>query len=154
MKTNPTLSDLAQKKNGPAQRAATGGQSAAPQERQEPKINPEIDQKIDKFIGENPKLFEYYNGLSKERLVRAQMLNRANEAERKVKIAARQVEGLQKWVADRPEIAAKIEAKLANVPDDKKIGAFVNVARREQQALGASLPAPGQKPAPAPRQSM
>ena len=47
-------------------------QAVAEKKAQEPALrrNPEIDAKLDKFIGENPKLVEYYNGLSKDELIR------------------------------------------------------------------------------------
>ena len=45
------------------------------------KRNPEIDAKLDKFIGENPKLAEYYNALSKDELVRKLMLGKMQRSE-------------------------------------------------------------------------
>ena len=43
--------------------------------------NPEIDAKLDAFIRENPGLREYYNGLSKDELVRKLMLGKMQRSE-------------------------------------------------------------------------
>ena len=43
--------------------------------------NPEIDAKLDKFIAENPKLLEYYSALSKDDLIRKQMLGKMQRSE-------------------------------------------------------------------------
>jgi hypothetical protein len=96
---------------------------------QEPALrrNPEIDAKLDKFIGENPKLVEYYNGLSKDDLVRKLMLGKMQKAEysngRNVEIRA--------WVEEHPEIKTKIEERLRNVPAANRERAFINAAKTE-----------------------
>ncbi len=58
-------------------------QAVAEKKAQEPALrrNPEIDAKLDKFIGENPKLVDYYNGLSKDDLIRKLMLGKMQKAE-------------------------------------------------------------------------
>ena len=38
--------------------------------------NPEIDAKLDGFIQENPKLYDYYQGFSKEQLIRKLMFGK------------------------------------------------------------------------------
>ena len=132
--SNQSIGDIARSRRQGQAPAQSQGQPQAP------KVNEEIDQKIDAFIRQNPKLFEYYNNLPKERLVRNAMLNRLNEAERKEKYQARQRSALEDWVNERPEIKARIVAQLDKVPAEKIPGAFVNLAKREQMRLGASLP--------------
>ena len=58
-------------------------QAVADKKAQEPTLrkNPEIDAKLDKFIAENPKLLEYYSALSKDDLIRKQMLGKMQRSE-------------------------------------------------------------------------
>ncbi len=89
--------------------------------------NPEIDAKLDKFIGENPKLAEYYNGLSKDDLIRKLMLGKMQKAE----YSNGRNEELRAWVAEHPEIKSKIEERLRNVPEANRERAFSNAAKTE-----------------------
>jgi len=89
--------------------------------------NPEIDAKLDKFIGENPKLIEYYNGLSKDELIRKLMLGKMQKAE----YSNGRNEEIRAWVEEHPEIKAKIEERLRNVPAANRERAFINAAKTE-----------------------
>ena len=89
--------------------------------------NPEIDAKLDKFIGENPKLAEYYNGLSKDDLIRKLMLGKMQKAE----YSNGRNEELRAWVAEHPEIKSKIEERLRNVPEANRERAFITAAKTE-----------------------
>ena len=89
--------------------------------------NPEIDAKLDKFIGENPRLAEYYNGLSKDDLIRKLMLGKMQKAE----YSNGRNEELRAWVAEHPEIKSKIEERLRNVPEANREKAFINAAKTE-----------------------
>ncbi|MCX7059040.1 MAG: hypothetical protein NTZ79_18240 [Proteobacteria bacterium] len=89
--------------------------------------NPEIDAKLDKFIVENPKLAEYYNGLSKDDLIRNLMLGKMQKAE----YSNGRNEELRAWVAEHPEIKSKIEERLRNVPEANRERAFINAAKTE-----------------------
>jgi hypothetical protein len=91
--------------------------------------NPEIDAKLDKFLGENPGLVEYYNALSKDELIRKLALGKMNAAEyrndRNGEIKA--------WVEEHPEIKTKIEERIRHVPLANRERAFINAARREAE---------------------
>lgn len=96
---------------------------------QEPTLrrNPEIDAKLDRFIGENPDLREYYEKLSKDELIRKLMLGKMQRSEytngRNAEIKA--------WVEEHPEIKEKIEARIRNVPPQNRERAFINAAKSE-----------------------
>ena len=102
-------------------------QALAEKKAQEPTLrrNPEIDAKLDKFIGENPKLVEYYNGLSKDDLIRKLMLGKMQRAE----YSNGRNEEIRAWVEEHPEIKAKIEERLRNVPAANRERAFINAAK-------------------------
>ena len=89
--------------------------------------NPEIDAKLDKFIQENPKLNDYYQGLSKDDLVRKQMLGKMQKAE----YSNNRNQELKSWVEEHPEVKTKIEERLRNVPAANRERAFINAAKTE-----------------------
>ena len=104
-------------------------QEIADKKAQEPTLrrNPEIDAKLDKFIGENPRLVEYYNALSKDDLVRKLMLGKMQRSEysngRNGEIKA--------WVEEHPEVKSRIEERIRNVPEGNRERAFLNAAKTE-----------------------
>jgi hypothetical protein len=89
--------------------------------------NPEIDAKIDRFIQENPKVHEYYMGLSKEDLVRKAILGKVQRSE----YSNQRNQEIVAWVEERPEIKAKIEERIKNVPEENRQRAFLTMARTE-----------------------
>ncbi len=89
--------------------------------------NPEIDAKLDKFIGENPKLREYYEGLSKDELIRKLMLGKMQRAE----YSNGRNEEIRAWVEEHPEIKTKVEERIRNVPAANRERAFINAAKQE-----------------------
>ena len=89
--------------------------------------NPEIDAKLDRYIAENPKLLEYYNGLSKEELIRKLMLGKMQRNE----YTNGRNHEIRAWVEANPEIKARIEERLRNVPEANRERAFINAAKTE-----------------------
>jgi hypothetical protein len=104
-------------------------QAVADKKAQEPTLrkNPEIDAKLDKFIAENPKLLEYYSALSKDDLIRKQMLGKMQRSE----YTNGRNEEIKAWVQEHPEIKSKIEERIRNVPEANRERAFINAAKTE-----------------------
>ena len=104
-------------------------QAVAEKKSQEPTLrkNPEIDAKLDKFIAENPKLLEYYSALSKDDLIRKQMLGKMQRSE----YTNGRNEEIKAWVQEHPEIKSKIEERIRNVPEANRERAFINAAKTE-----------------------
>jgi hypothetical protein len=96
---------------------------------QEPTLrrNPEIDAKLNKFIAENPKLQEYYEALSKEELIRKLMLGKMQRNE----FSQTRNQEIVNWVNENPEIKAKVEERIRNVPEQNRERAFINAAKSE-----------------------
>ena len=119
-------------------------QAVAEKKAQEPALrrNPEIDAKLDKFIGENPKLVEYYNGLSKDDLIRKLMLGKMQKAE----YSNGRNEEIRAWVEEHPEIKAKIEERIRNVPQAGRERAFLNAAKTEAMNLTVRANGNGVRP--------
>jgi hypothetical protein len=107
--------------------------AVAEKKAQEPTLrrNPEIDAKLDKFIGENAKLVGYYNGLSKDDLIRKLMLGKMQKAE----YSNGRNEEIRAWVEEHPEVKSKIEERLRNVPAANRERAFINAAKTEAMNL-------------------
>jgi len=96
------------------------------------RVNPEIDAKIDQFIKENPDLHEYYNGLSKEQLIRKVMLEKMRRGDYR----QRRNEEIATWVEQHPDIKAKVEERIRNVPVENRQRAFINAAKTEAMKEG------------------
>lgn len=89
--------------------------------------NPEIDAKLNAFIGENPKLREYYEQFNKEELIRKLMLAKMQRNE----VTERRSASIKEWVESHPEVKAKIEERLRNVPEEHRERAFISAAKAE-----------------------
>ena len=92
-----------------------------------PRTNPEIDAKIDRFMQENPKLVEYYQELPKEQLIRKLVLSKMQRSE----YTQQRNQEIMAWVEENPEIKAKIEARVKNVPEANRQRAFLTAAKTE-----------------------
>jgi hypothetical protein len=89
--------------------------------------NPEIDAKLDRFIAENTKLHEYYDALPKQELIRKLMLGKMQQRD----YAEGRNNEIRSWVEEHPEIKAKVEESIRNVPEVNRARAFINAAKRE-----------------------
>ena len=89
--------------------------------------NPEIDAKLDRFIQENPDLREYYEQFSKDELIRKHMLAKMQRSE----YTKDRNEEIKAWVEEHPDMKAKIEERIRNVPAQNRERAFINAAKRE-----------------------
>jgi len=98
--------------------------------------NPEIDAKLDRFIQENLGLREYYDQLSKGELIRKLMLGKMQKAE----YAESRNQELKSWIEQNPEVKAKVEERIKNVPKANRERAFINAAKRE--ALNQTMKGP------------
>lgn len=92
-----------------------------------PRTNPVIDAKITKFMQENPKLVEYYQELPKEQLIRKLVLSKMQRSE----YTQQRNQEILAWVEENPEIKAKIEARVKNVPEANRQRAFLTAAKTE-----------------------
>lgn len=89
--------------------------------------NPETDAKLDQFIQENSKLREFYQGLSKDDLIRKLMFAKMQRSE----YANARNQEIRAWVEEHPEIKTKIKERICNVSAAKRERAFLNVAKTE-----------------------
>ena len=104
---------------------AKAGQS----QQQQPRVNPEIDRKLNEFIAANPKLAEYYKQQPREQLERKLMLGKMNEFERRERVNGE----IRQWVDQRPDVKERIERRLAQVPEAEKSKIFIGLAKSAMQ---------------------
>ena len=104
-------------------------QIEAKKAQQQPAIrrNPEIDAKLDQYIKDNAGLREYYGALTKEDLIRKLMLGKMQKTE----YANGRNQEIKAWVEEHPEIKAKVEERIRNVPEANRERAFINAAKKE-----------------------
>jgi hypothetical protein len=105
-----------------ALRSQLAGDPATPAS---PKVNPEIDAKLNKFIAENKGLYDHYMKQEKTLLSRKLMLNRMRRAES----ISHKVDALREVVDSNPELKAQVDAAMAKIPANKQATAFRNVAQ-------------------------
>lgn len=87
--------------------------------------NAEINAKIDNFIAQNPKRWEYVQALPRERLERALVLTDVQKQERQQKMAS----GVMKKLDDDPQLKKTYENLVAHLPENEREKAMVSIAR-------------------------
>jgi low affinity Fe/Cu permease len=104
-------------------------QSIAEKKAQETALrrNPEIDAKLDQFIQENSKLYEFYQTLSKDDLIRKLMFAKMQRRE----YAEERNQEIRAWVEEHPEIKTKVEERIRKVSAAKRERMFLNAAKTE-----------------------
>jgi len=81
------------------------------------RINPEIDAKLDRFVQENPKLHEYYQGFSKDQLIRKLMLGKMQRSD----IAERRNQELVQWVNEN--LRGRVKTRQLGTPQNPPLRA-------------------------------
>jgi|GEM_PF-1309415 len=102
-------------------------QAIADKKAREPALrhNPETDAMLDRFIQGNAKLYEFYQGLSKDDLIRKLMFAKMQRRE----YAEGRNQEIRAWVEEHPEITAKVEERIRNVSAAKRERASLNPAK-------------------------
>lgn len=98
---------------------------------QDPKRNPEIDAKIDRYMKDHPERVDYLKTVPREHLERKAMLQDALKYASRLERQSVEESAVQKFLKENPDIAEKIEQKIVNVPDEQKQKARLNLGRRE-----------------------
>jgi hypothetical protein len=82
----------------------SAGGNAAPAEQPTFRSNPEVDAKIDAYIKENPKYWNYVQAMPRDRLERSVVLNEVRELDRQQRIR----EGVLKRINRNPETETRL----------------------------------------------
>jgi hypothetical protein len=105
-----------------------------------PKVNPEIDAKINEFIAKNQGLYDHYMAQDKTVLARKLMLNRMRRSES----MDTKVNALHEVVDSNPELKARVDSAMAKIPAEKREQAYRSVAQAAiaDQAVAAQRTGP------------
>ena len=124
----------------PAPNGASGAN--APQEPPTYRINPEVDAKIDAYIKENPKYWNFLHAMPRDRLERTVVLNEVRQLDRQQRMR----EGVMKRINAGPELKQAYETLVKNVPEDQREEVMTQIARQTQRAVcPLARPAPNQR---------
>lgn len=116
----------------------------AGQDAQQPqfKENPQVNAKIDDYIKNNPKFWDYVQSMSPERMGRALVLGQIQKQDRTEKMRA----GILRKLEDNPEMKHSIQAMVKNMPEAQREKAMVSIARQTMRATAQKqAPAAGVK---------
>ena len=120
------------KSKTPAPTSASG--TAAPTEQPTYRSNPEVDAKIDSYIKENPKYWAYIQGMPRERMERALVLNEVRELDRQ----HRMKDGLMNQINKNPELKRAYDTLVKDLPEEQREGVIAQIARQAKRAVGRS----------------
>ena len=127
---------MAIKKSNSPQSGETG--TAEPQFKE----NPQVNARIDEFIKNNPKQWDYIQSMPPERMARALVLNEVQKLDRREKMR----EGVLTKLDQNPEMKEHIQGLVKHLPEDQREDATVSIAARTMRVLKPKeTPAPGVK---------
>ena len=96
--------------------------------------NPEVDAKIDSYIKENPKYWNFIQAMPRDRLERTVVLNEVRQLDRQQRMR----EGTMKRINASPELKQAYETLVKNVPQDQREEVMTQIARQTQRAVSRS----------------
>ena len=105
--------------------------NAAPTDSPTFRSNPEVDAKIDSYIKENPKYWNYVQAMPRERLERSVVLNEVRELDRQQRIR----EGVLKQINRNPELKRAYELLVKDLPEDQKETVIAQIGRVARRAV-------------------
>ena len=98
------------------------------------RINPEVEGKIDAYIKENPKYWNYLQTMPRDRLERTVVLNEVRQIERQQRMR----EGIMKRINDDPKLKSAYEILVKDVPEDQREEVMTQMARQKQRTVARS----------------
>ena len=105
------------------------------------KENDQVNAKINAYIKDNPKHWEYIQSMSPDRLQRALVLKEVQKLDRQAKMQA----GVMKKLDQNPEMKKAFEAVVKNLPEDQREKVMASLALRTMRAMAAQQPKPAQQ---------
>ncbi len=94
--------------------------------------NAEINAKIDAYIQQNPKYWEYVTSLPRERLERAMVLTKVQQQERQQKLD----QGVLRKIEGDPELKQSLHALVKDLPEEQKQSALVRMGSKVLRDIG------------------
>jgi len=98
------------------------------------RINSEVDGKIDKWIADHPKDWDYIKTMPRDRLERTMVLNEVRQLERQQRVREFTLNRIN---AD-PKLKAAYETLVKDVPEDQREEVMTQMARQKQRSVARS----------------
>ena len=112
----------------------------AAQDGQQPqfKENPQVNAKIDEYIKNNPKQWDFIQSMPPERMARALVLTEIQKEDRTQKME----KSIMRKLDENPEMKQSIQNMVKNMPEEQREKAMISIARQTMRVT-----APKQTPA-------
>lgn len=94
--------------------------------------NAEVNAKIDAYIQQNPKYWQYVQSMPRERMERAMFLTKVNQQERQEKLD----QGVLKKIEGDPELKQSLQALVKDLPEDQQQNALVRMGSKVLRDIG------------------
>lgn len=95
------------------------------------KENAQVNARIDEYIKNNPKHWDFIQSMPPERMARALVLNEVQKLDRREKMR----EGVLTKLDQNPEMKEHIQGLVKNLPEDQREDAMVSIATRTMRAV-------------------
>ena len=119
-------------------KSENGGDASAADKQPEFKENPQVNAKIDDYIKNNPKYWDYVQSMTPERMARALVLTEIQKEDRTQKME----KSILRKLDENPEMKQSIQNMVKNMPEEQREKAMISIARQTMRAT-----APKQTPA-------
>ena len=93
--------------------------------------NPKVNARIDEYIKNNPKHWDYIKTMPRERLERALVLSEVNKLDRLQKMK----DGILRKLEQNPELKQAYETLVKNLPEDQREKVMVSIASRTMRSI-------------------
>ena len=104
----------------------------AAQDGQQPqfKENPQVNAKIDEYIKNNPKQWDFIQSMPPERMARALVLTEIQKEDRTQKME----KSILRKLDENPEMKQSIQNMVKNMPEGQRERAMISIARQTMRA--------------------
>jgi hypothetical protein len=93
--------------------------------------NPKVNARIDEYVKNNPKHWDYIKAMPRERLERALVLTEVNKLDRQEKINA----AIMRKLDQNPELKQAYETLVKHLPEDQREKTMVSIASRTMRSI-------------------
>lgn len=94
--------------------------------------NAEVNAKIDAYIQQNPKYWQYVQSMPRERIERAMVLTKVQQQKRQQKLD----QGVLKKIEGDPELKQSLHALVKDLPEEQKQSALVRMGSKVLRDIG------------------
>lgn len=98
------------------------------------RTNPEVEAKIDAYIKESPKYWNYLQQMPRDRLERTVVLNEVRQMDRQQRIRT----GVMKRINADPKLKAAYDTLVNDVPEQQREEVMTQMARQKQRTVARS----------------